>query len=493
MFWGFKVLLMLAISYATNRLAQLREPKDDKRPEPQGQGDIQAPTVEEGRTIPVIWGTVHLNSPNVVWYGDLHAQWYQTWLVWLYFLSVQYAWCHGPVDAVQRFYWDDVEVIPRQYLGPPPPIGEPITLPLEPPINSVWIQEGELWGGHDEEGGLQGRYVFMWGTDDQTANYYLAEKLGVDYDDMPPYRGLCYSLALTDPPFDFYQGTSAYIKPHSLVLSRWPNQLGLEDDKHKIGLDLNPAAMLYEVLIDQVWGLGVPAAQIDIASFIAAGDTLHGEGFGLSFQHGDTTDGEVIVKEVLRHIDGVLVPHETTGLLTLRLIRDDYDPETLLELGDDEIVELEEFFRPGPEGLANKILLTYIDAAQHYKKKTAIAVDTAGVQSLGGVIPQDVNFLGISNATLAQTIAARELKAAAHPFAALRLTVNRTAYALRPGSAFKFSRAALGISGMICRVVSIGFGPLTDGLIRIEAVEDAFGVDWTAYTPPAPSGWAPFE
>ena len=35
----------------------------------------------------------------------------------------------------------------------------------------------------------------------------------------------------------------------------------------------------------------------------------------------------------------------------------------------------------------------------------------------------------------------------------------------------------------------MSLGPITDGVIRIEAVEDAFGVDWTAYSPPAPSQW----
>ena len=494
MFWAFKVLIMLAISYGTSKLAQLRKPEDETRPAPAGQDDIQAPTVEEGRAIPVIWGTVYLKSPNVVWYGDLQAVWNQTWLTWTYFLSVQYGWCHGEIDAVQGFFWDDIEVTPREYTGPPGMFGDPITLPLVQPTQSVWIEEGDLFGGIEGEGGLQGRYIFNWGTEDQQREYYLAIQLGVDPDEMPPYRGICYSLALSDgPSYHFYQGTSPYVKPHGLVLSRWPNQLGLGDDKHKIGDDLNPAVMLYEVLRDEIWGLGIPAAMIDTDSFSLAGETLYAESFGLSFQQTAQTDGEQIVHEILRHIDGVLVPHETTGLLTLRLIRDDYDLEELLEIDDDAIVELEDFFRPGPDGLANKIMLKYIDSAQNYDEKIAQAVDLAGVQALGGVVAQDVSFFGISKAELAQTIAARELKAAAYPFAAIRLTVTRKAHALRPGDPFLFSRAALGISGMVCRVVSVGFGPITDGLIRLEAVEDAFGINWTAYTPPATSGWAPFE
>lgn len=45
-------------------------------PKPQGQkaaslGDLQTPTAEEGREIPVLFGTRVLKAPNVVWYGDL--------------------------------------------------------------------------------------------------------------------------------------------------------------------------------------------------------------------------------------------------------------------------------------------------------------------------------------------------------------------------------------------------------------------------------------
>jgi len=33
--------------------------------------DVDAPTAEEGREIPVLFGTRKISAPNVVWYGDL--------------------------------------------------------------------------------------------------------------------------------------------------------------------------------------------------------------------------------------------------------------------------------------------------------------------------------------------------------------------------------------------------------------------------------------
>ena len=171
------------------------------------------------------------------------------------------------------------------------------------------------------------------------------------------------------------------------------------------------------------------------------------------------------------------------------MIRGNYDPDAILEIDDDCILELESLSRPNPDGLANKILLKYVDREQHYQEKVAIALDLAGVQARDAVIAQDVSFLGIDNAALAQRLAARELKGIAYPFAGLAFKANRRAWALRPGSAFRFSNAPLGISGMVCRVARVAFGAIHDGAIRIEAVEDAFGVYSTAYSPPAASGW----
>lgn len=35
--------------------------------------DYQAPTAEEGRPVPVVFGTVWIEAPNTVWYGDVQS------------------------------------------------------------------------------------------------------------------------------------------------------------------------------------------------------------------------------------------------------------------------------------------------------------------------------------------------------------------------------------------------------------------------------------
>lgn len=64
MWWYVAVFIVaLVVSYAMM-------PKPQSQP-PAGLGDVKAPTAEEGREIPVLFGTRDLEGPNVVWYGHL--------------------------------------------------------------------------------------------------------------------------------------------------------------------------------------------------------------------------------------------------------------------------------------------------------------------------------------------------------------------------------------------------------------------------------------
>ena len=58
-------LVLTAISYVLSPKPKTEAPKAA------GLDDFDLPTAEEGRPIPVVFGTVLLRGPNVVWAGDL--------------------------------------------------------------------------------------------------------------------------------------------------------------------------------------------------------------------------------------------------------------------------------------------------------------------------------------------------------------------------------------------------------------------------------------
>lgn len=53
-------------------VAYTMAPKPETRP-PAGLDEIQVPTAEVGREIPVLFGRRKLEGPNVVWYGHLRT------------------------------------------------------------------------------------------------------------------------------------------------------------------------------------------------------------------------------------------------------------------------------------------------------------------------------------------------------------------------------------------------------------------------------------
>lgn len=62
----------IALWIVTTVISYALRPKPPKsKLQPQALGDL--PIAEEGREIPVLFGTRDITGPNVVWYGDFSA------------------------------------------------------------------------------------------------------------------------------------------------------------------------------------------------------------------------------------------------------------------------------------------------------------------------------------------------------------------------------------------------------------------------------------
>lgn len=64
MWWYIVVFIVaLVVAYAT-----MPKPENNTKVD-----TVEAPTAEEGRDIPVLFGTREVKSANVVWYGDVRT------------------------------------------------------------------------------------------------------------------------------------------------------------------------------------------------------------------------------------------------------------------------------------------------------------------------------------------------------------------------------------------------------------------------------------
>lgn len=72
--WMF--LIQIVVSIALSYLAYLLAPKP-KQPKPAAAAEMENPTADAGRPIPVVFGTVTIKGPNFLWYGEKTVKEYQ--------------------------------------------------------------------------------------------------------------------------------------------------------------------------------------------------------------------------------------------------------------------------------------------------------------------------------------------------------------------------------------------------------------------------------
>ena len=464
--------LTLALWAGSFVIGQLLRPKVQK-PSASGISDVDIPTATEARPVPIGYGTFLVKAPNVLWFGDRSTdpliEGGQTF-GYRYRLGLHYGICAGPIDVVQQIYFD--ERIPYD------PLGQSSTFPI--PVGGassfeISINDTDLYGAWNREGGPTGDINFYVGTLDQSSDPYLEEKMGMA---RPRYLGLCHAVFKS-----FGIGNSQNCYPVAFELSRWPIHLGIPE---RIGdYDANPASILYDILTDTRYGLGLSPTLIDEAAFQAVGHTLFGEGCGMSILIEQQGAAEDVIEDILRHIDGTLFADPVSGLISIALARGDYDPNELITL-DESSIESLEFSRPSWEDLRNVVRVRYTDPNSFYREGTFELKDLASINATGEMNVEEIQYLGFRNSWVAGNVGLLALRILSYPLARLTLSANRKAQSLRPASVFKLNWPELGISGMICRVTRDGSGTLTDGMRTIEAVEDIFGVDRASYTVPTP-------
>ncbi len=481
-FW-FALLLFVG-STVLSALLQ-RRPKDVQ---PSSLGDFTFPTAQEGRVIPIVYGTVKISAPNVIWYGDLKVDpikkksggffglFAKKVIVgYKYFVGMQMALCHGALNEIISLEADGDKDVPFTKVT--------IQAAGFDDYEQLTVTQPDLFGGEERDGGIEGVFDFYLGLETSVGNAYLGPQLGLA--PAPAYRGLSHVVARRP-----YLGTSPFIKSLAWIVRRTPSALGEPVSVTNIFGDANPAEIIYDLMSNQIFGLGIAPARFDNASFVTVAQTLATEIMGMSMQIDNPASADQAIGEVLRHIDAVLFTDPESGLWTLELARFDYDPDTILHLTAADLIKAPEFTRGSWEETLNEIKIKYIDRSNNFKASFAQAQETANHATRSGEIASEtINFLGFSNPVVAQTVAARELKGLSFPLGKWVLQVKRTAAQLRIGRPFKLTWDPLCIVGLVLRVTSIKGGRLEDGTVEIEAIEDIFAIGFTAYAPRAPSGW----
>lgn len=512
-------LITLLIFAATTLLGELMRPK-------QAVGaaaslkDFSFPTADATRSIPVVWGTVKLDAPNVVWYGDLQSQQIykkirsllifstKQHLGYRYYVGMHLALCYGPIDAL-------VEIRSEDKVG----FTGNVT------SGDFQVNNTKVFGGDSEdeqlkngEGGWFANCTLYPGTSDQAVDPYLQAILT----NVPAYRDVAHvvwkgpdqggtfvpidsSVNVNNAPYySGYVGINPKIKPMNFVVKRLPNFLNPAYKDINNG-DANPVDIIWELLINNDFGMGLSSIYLDSASFTAAQQTVYADGLGFSGIWDSPKPISDVISEVLKLIDAVLYVDVETGLITLKLIRGDYDLGSLPIFDEDSIVEISSFSRSSWDETTNEIKLTFTDrmpiettdntmhvsqAPPAYHDNVAVAQDLANASRQGAIVSSAVTYNGVSNSTVAQKIAQRDLKVLSSTLAKCTVKINRKGMSLRPGSVFKLNWPDYGITNMPMRVGRVRYGEYDNGMMEIDAVQDIFGLATPVYSTFGGTGWS---
>lgn len=252
--------------------------------------------------------------------------------------------------------------------------------------------------------------------------------------------------------------------------------------------DMNPAHIIRECLTDPDWGMGYQESDIDDTSFRAAADTLYTEGMGISILWDKQISIEEFIREILRHIDASVYVDRSTGLFVLKLIRNDYDEESLLELGPHNIVRVDNYSTTAFGELVNSVTVNYLDNITG-EDGSISADDPALIQLQGAVIGTTISYPGFTNKEMAAKIAARDLRSLSTPLISCTIIANRDAEQLNIGSTFKFEWPDYHDGQIVMRVTGMAFGDGRSHTVRVSCTQDVFDMPEVAVTTPQPPVW----
>lgn len=358
-------------------------------------------------------------------------------------------------------------------------------------VSSEWVENLDLFGGNEKEGGVYGVAHMLPGKANQVLPQWCKDRL-TGLPGIPEFRGVA-SIFFTGP--QNYNETAGfmwsanvpYLRPVWVTVDRKP--VGLNPDiawvDYNIGT-VNPAHMIFECMTNTEWGMGAPTTEFDIDNWNTVAQVLFNEAFGLAMKWDKQTSIEEFVNDILGHIEGSIVQNPGDLKYRLRLIRADYDINATKIVNKSNAV-VQSFKRPAWGETINEVVVTWINP-ENEGEQTVSVQDLGNIAAQGAVVSDSRNYSGVRQATLADRLARRDLRTASSPLANAEVMANREFWDSVEGDVVRLDFPDYDAYMVPMRITKINYGAPKSAYIRMSLVEDVFAIPDTAYVPPG-SAW----
>jgi hypothetical protein len=458
------VIVVSALSVAVQLMMATSAPKQDG-PDPAKLSDFDIATAEDGRIIPVLFGT-RLLHPNLLWYGhlkDSSIKKKKQKIGYRYRLGMLYA-IGGEIDALVEFRMNETK---------------------------MWA--GEITDNYDGAGAGQFTAVTGYrgkpgskGDQTQTTvrvylgtqvapDSYIEARIDADYGDGGEvvYKG----MSLLVFPQGYIGDNVRNVPPYSVVARRTLFNGDLGGTETIWSTDANPVNVIYYIANTM---LKIPSGMLDGAgTFASAIVTVKNEGLGVSFAMQEGRAAKEWIDEICRHIDAQFYFDETDGLFKIRLIRGDYDPEDLSTINEDWYRNLT-FTRRAGEDVYTDIEVRWTPK-DTWKERGTKLTNPAGRAILGYQKSKSISWpMFVSRGSVVNAVRRlkrrmfKPLAAGKFELAADALPLNQDGNsACNPGDVFRLVNTREDFDSII-RILGVSGGDSADGMLEIEFMEDMF-------------------
>lgn len=378
--------------------------------------------------------------------------------------------------------------------------------------DAIWpINKPDLFGGEQKEGGVQGLFRVFHGAPDQvlpgaSASIPIGPKGPYKTGRLPDVKA-----ALGGDVGEFrgrvmvwFDGLIAsmnpYIKEWKFRVRRthagWDRDECWYPAKSTIYLKdgyihaMNPAHIIYECCTNRAWGRGLPIARMG-QTFVYAANKFCEEFFGLCLIWYRRDGIDEFLKRVSDHAGCVVYTDRETGLIEIKLLRDDYDPADLPHFTvDSGLISIKEDDSGSSDGIADEIVVTGHDPITDQAIEGR-AHNPAVRQSREGTSAITREYEGLPTTDLCNRVAARDMAVGAGGLRKFTVILDRAGFKLHPGAVFKVTYAPRGIADLVLRAGEIDDGDMLNGRITVRCVQDIFSLPSTTWITPTENEWTP--
>ncbi len=157
-------------------------------------------------------------------------------------------------------------------------------------------------------------------------------------------------------------------------------------------------------------------------------------------------------------------------------------------------IEVREFSRQTWDGTTNQVRVGFSDRSREYFNTFARADSLGNKNNQGGTtVGSTINYPGCKNSTLANSLAARDLRFLSFPLAKATVLTNRDLWDANPGEVLRFTNEELGIIDLAMRIMRVDFGTV-GGSMTIGLMQDMFSLEEGFFgVPPTPLWTLPVQ